>query len=204
MKTKKPEMDLDKSRMTEWNKWMKFMAVQIVSGTALAKLLKEGHKPIPTQWIDNDKNEHLKRPGQKHTPLFKSRLVARGDLEQSYSDIRTDSPTAEVEALSMVRSMDAENLQHRHHECIFPRNDTRQIDASETTTGWTTRQEYTRRFHDVGTCAYLRHQRRWKKVLGKAEESPNRHWTTPEFPVQSTFHLPGRWRHQGDDRMPRG
>ena len=93
---------LDKSRMTEWNKWMKFMAVQIVSGTALAKLLKEGHKPIPTQWIDNDKNEHLKRPGQKHTPLFKSRLVARGDLEQSYSDIRTDSPTAEVEALNIL------------------------------------------------------------------------------------------------------
>ena len=93
---------LDTSRMAEWNKWMKFMAVQIVSGSELTKLLQEGHKPIPTQWIDTDKNEHLKRPGCKHSPLFKSRLVARGDLEQSYSDIRTDSPTAEVEALNIL------------------------------------------------------------------------------------------------------
>ena len=93
---------IDGSRQTEWDKWKKFMAVQIVFGATLTKLLAEGHKPIPTQWIDTDKHEHLKREGKKHNPFFKSRLVARGDLEQSYSEIRTDSPTAEVSALNLV------------------------------------------------------------------------------------------------------
>ena len=56
---------------------------QVVAGKELQDLLKEGHKPVPTQWIDTDKNERLKREGQHHEILHKSRLVARGDLEQS-------------------------------------------------------------------------------------------------------------------------
>ena len=132
---------------------------------------------------NNDKNEHLKRPGQKHTPLFKSRLVARGDLEQSYSDIRTDSPTAEVEAFNIllawcaawmlkICSIDITNAYF--HGMILDR-----LMLLRPPRGGLPDKSNTRRFHDVGTCAYLRHQRRWKKVLGKAEESPNRHWTTP-------------------------
>ena len=49
------------SRTTDWMKWKKFLAAQIVAGKELQELLKEGHKPVPTQWIDTDKNEHLKR-----------------------------------------------------------------------------------------------------------------------------------------------
>ena len=41
---------------------------------------------IPTRWVDADKSE----PGQE--PEYKSRLVARGDLEKNNS-LRTDSPT---------------------------------------------------------------------------------------------------------------
>ena len=57
---------------------------------------------IPTQWIDIDKNEHLRRPGgpkvaSKHT----SRLVVRGDLEEDLG-IRTDSPTCELEGLRLI------------------------------------------------------------------------------------------------------
>ena len=74
----------------------------MVAGKELQDLLKEGHKPVPTQWIDTDKNEHLKREGQHHEILHKSRLVARGDLEQSHEEIRTDSPTVETEALNII------------------------------------------------------------------------------------------------------
>ena len=90
------------SRTTEWLKWKKFLAAQVVAGKELQDLLKEGHKPVPTQWIDTDKNEHLKREGQHHEILHKSRLVARGDLEQSHEEIRTDSPTVETEALNII------------------------------------------------------------------------------------------------------
>ena len=41
-----------------------------VAGTALAKLLSEGRKPIPTQWIDTDKHERLKREGKKRVPFY--------------------------------------------------------------------------------------------------------------------------------------
>ena len=90
------------SRTTEWLKWKKFLAAQIVAGGELQELLKDGHKPVPTQWIDTDKNEHLKREGKHHEILHKSRLVARGDLEQSHDEIRTDSPTVETEALNII------------------------------------------------------------------------------------------------------
>ena len=82
------------SRTTEWLKWKKFLAAQIVAGKELQELLREGHEPVPTQWIDTDKNERLKREGQHHEILHKSRLVARGDLEQSHEEIRTDSPNS--------------------------------------------------------------------------------------------------------------
>ena len=90
------------SRTTKWLKWKKFLAAQIVAGRELQELLKDGHKPVPTQWIDTDKNERLKREGKHHEILHKSRLVARGDLEQSHDEIRTDSPTVETEALNII------------------------------------------------------------------------------------------------------
>ena len=43
----------------------KFMAVRPIEGDELKQLLNEGHKPISTQWIDIDKNLHLKRPLQR-------------------------------------------------------------------------------------------------------------------------------------------
>ena len=90
------------SRTTEWLRWKKFPAAQIVAGKELQELLKDGHKPVPAQWIDTDKNEHLKREGKHHEILHKSRLVPRGDLEQSPDEIRTDSPTVETEALNII------------------------------------------------------------------------------------------------------
>ena len=45
---------LDISRMTEWTKWKDFVAGRPCRGEELRKLLAEGHRPIPTTWVDTD------------------------------------------------------------------------------------------------------------------------------------------------------
>ena len=62
----------------------------------LHELSSEGYNMIPTQWIEIDKDEHLDSAGgPKVAPQYKSRLVVRGDIEESLG-IRTDSPTCEL------------------------------------------------------------------------------------------------------------
>ena len=95
---------LTESRKVEWNKWKHFNAEHPVSGPELEQLLDQGHKPIPLQWVDIDKNEHKRREGGPHVaPLFKSRLVSRGDLEET-TGVRTDSPTCDIEGLNILLS----------------------------------------------------------------------------------------------------
>ena len=40
-----------KSRAKEWQKWMDFNAAVPVMGAALDELFREGHVPLPMQWI---------------------------------------------------------------------------------------------------------------------------------------------------------
>ena len=95
---------LTESRRVEWNKWKHFNAVYPASGPELEQLLDQGHKPIPLQWVNIDKNEHKQREGGPHVaPLFKSRLVSRGDLEET-TGVRTDSPTCDIEGLNILLS----------------------------------------------------------------------------------------------------
>ena len=95
---------LTESRKVEWNKWKHFNAVYPVSGPELEQLLVQGHKPIPLQWVEIDKNEHERREGGPHVaPMFKSRLVSRGDLEET-TGVRTDSPTCDIERLNIPLS----------------------------------------------------------------------------------------------------
>ena len=62
---------------------------------------------VPTQWVDIDKNEHLRRPGGPQVaPQYKSRMVVRGDMEEALG-IRTDSPTCELEGLRLIISFAA-------------------------------------------------------------------------------------------------
>ena len=72
----------------------------------LDELLSDGMSMLPTQWIETDQNEHLKRPGQAHEPDYKSRLVACGQFEDC-AGIRTDSPTVHVEGLNLLCSFAA-------------------------------------------------------------------------------------------------
>ena len=70
---------LTESRKIEWNKWKHFNAVYPVSGP-----------------------EHKRREGGPYVaPLFKSRLVSRGDLEET-TGVRTDSPTCDIEGLNIL------------------------------------------------------------------------------------------------------
>ena len=95
---------LTESRKVEWDKWKHSNAVYPVSGPELEQLLVQGHKPIPLQWVDIDKNEHKRRGDGLHVaPLFKSRLVSRGDLEET-TGVRTDSPTCDIEGLNILLS----------------------------------------------------------------------------------------------------
>ena len=92
------------ARQDEWGKWRKFNAAVPIDPAELRKLLDDGYRMVPTQWIEIDKNEHLRRPGGPPVaPQYKSRLVVRGDLEESLG-IRTDSPTCELEGLRLIIS----------------------------------------------------------------------------------------------------
>ncbi len=41
----------------------------------------DGHKLVPTPWMDADKDEDQKSEGMRHEILHKSRLITRGDLQ---------------------------------------------------------------------------------------------------------------------------
>ena len=95
------------SRATEWNKWKEFVAGRPIRGQELQQLLDEGHVPIPTMWVDTDRNAHLKRgDGPVIQADYKSRLCGRGDLE-GIDGLRKDSPTAEIEAHNLLFSFAA-------------------------------------------------------------------------------------------------
>ena len=96
---------LKKARCAEWQKWMKFNAAVILSDEEENALRSDGVKVLPMQWIETDKNAH-KRRGQNYKevpPLLKSRLVGCGNFEDT-DGLRTDSPTADVDAHNLVFS----------------------------------------------------------------------------------------------------
>ena len=64
-----------------------------LQGKVLIELLSEGHWPVPTQWVENEK---------------KSRLVACGQFEDR-TGIRSDSPTCGVEGFNLIASFAACN-----------------------------------------------------------------------------------------------
>ena len=53
------------------------------------------------QWVGVDKNEVLKsKSSEPVEPRMKSRMVARGDLQEMFG--RSDSPTADKEAMFVL------------------------------------------------------------------------------------------------------
>ena len=94
---------LDESRKAEWAKFERFAAAVPIVGEEKRKLLDDGHEAIPSQWIDVDKNEHLK--GRKdYVPKMKSHLVSCGNYEKGKEGMRSDSPTSDLETHHIVAS----------------------------------------------------------------------------------------------------
>ena len=60
------------------------------------------------QWIETDKNAHKRRDGHHVKPELKSRRVGCGNFEET-DGLRTDSPTADVDAHNLVFSWCASN-----------------------------------------------------------------------------------------------
>ena len=86
---------LDESRRAEWDNYQKFGAVKIISKREVDRLVSAGTEILPMQWVDTDKNAGLSTPERPLPPRYKSRLVARGDLQKVFG--RTDSPTCDNE-----------------------------------------------------------------------------------------------------------
>ena len=88
---------MNKSREKKWNKWLDFGASVKLQGQVLDELLTEGHKPLPTQWVDTRKSDGSLR----------ARLVACGQLEYHRKRIRSDAPTCSLEAFNIITSFAA-------------------------------------------------------------------------------------------------
>jgi len=110
--TEEVQAGMMEARTKEWKKWEDFNAGILIQGKELNDILSEGFQEIPTQWVETDKNEFLKReddPTYVHVSKYKARLVARGDLEKGTENIRSDSPTCDVEAQNLIFSFAASN-----------------------------------------------------------------------------------------------
>ena len=99
-----PELQkgIDGSRKVEWDKWKQFNAAIGLDEKHYRELIAEGHEEVPLKWVDTDKNDALRGSQPDIEVKHKSRLVTRGDLESG--DIRSDSPTADIEAQNLVFS----------------------------------------------------------------------------------------------------
>eukprot|EP00959_Pyramimonas_sp_CCMP1952_P384949 8067884-Pyramimonas_sp.AAC.1 len=82
------------ARQDEWENWRKVNAPVPINFVELQNLFDEGYRMVRTQWIEFDKNEHLRGPGGPPVaPQYKGRLVVRGDLEvghpRGFTNVRT-------------------------------------------------------------------------------------------------------------------
>ena len=91
-------------RTAEWEKYKSFNAPIPMWGKELQNLLDEGHKVIPSKWVETDKHEHLKGTPE-YSPKMRARLVICGNCEDvSREDVRCDAPTADDESHCLLAS----------------------------------------------------------------------------------------------------
>ena len=87
------------------------MRVPALHRRARRRCARDGAEQLGTQWVETDKNEHLKLTSEdgsvpkNYVPNYKSRLVARGDEE--IAEIRSDSPTCDMEVINIICSVAA-------------------------------------------------------------------------------------------------
>ena len=57
------------ARKKEGGKFVSFKSVQVISRDKAEALIAQGVECIPMQWIDTDKDEHMRKPGGPYVPL---------------------------------------------------------------------------------------------------------------------------------------
>ena len=96
------QKELQETMQKEWSNWERYTDGRWIEEDEFNQLRQDNPalKVIPTRWVHTNKAE----PNQPRK--LKSRLVVRGDLEDS-SSMRCDSPTGSQLCLSLVFSMSA-------------------------------------------------------------------------------------------------
>ena len=69
------------ARAKEWAKYKSFDATVVIAGEEKDKLLAQGHRPIPSKWVDTMKNMHESHKPD-FDPIYKARLVSCGNLRR--------------------------------------------------------------------------------------------------------------------------
>ena len=80
----------------------------VLTKDEVKELTDKGVRIQPMQWIEVDKKAHARRDGVDVEPELKSRLVGCGNYEET-DGLRTDSPTADVDAHNLCFSWCASN-----------------------------------------------------------------------------------------------
>ena len=66
--TKEQQQLLDESRAAEWRNWMSYKSVKPLNTAEASELIAAGSEPVPTPWIELDKNKALRVPGGPPVP----------------------------------------------------------------------------------------------------------------------------------------
>ena len=64
---------MDISREKEWTKWKQYNVATVITAEEALEPISEGAEEIGTQWIETDKNEHLRTSAKEVEMLLKSR-----------------------------------------------------------------------------------------------------------------------------------
>ena len=92
------------ARAKEWAKYKSFDATVVITGEEKDKLLAQGHRPIPSKWVDTMKNMHESHKPD-FEPIYKARLASCGNFEKvEKGEVRCDSLTSEPESHLVLAS----------------------------------------------------------------------------------------------------
>ena len=110
---------LRETRHAEWKKCLNFSAGVILTDEEVRQLTDAGCKIYPMQWIEVDKNAHLRRDDDYVTVFakYKGRLVGCGNFKTT-EGLRTDSPSGAVDSNNIICSWCAQ-AHVSTHACDF-------------------------------------------------------------------------------------
>ena len=197
------------SRTTEWLKWKKFLAAQIVAGGELQELRKDGHKPVSANAVDRRWQERAPEARRKASWDFAQIQISR---KRRFGTVTWRDPNGFTDGrnwgvnhhFGMDGEFFAKDPINRRNERILPWWEDGPIDVTQTPEGRITGWWNPGRCDDAGKGADLRHKGCRKKILVEIERNDHEHWIDAEFTVSSAVHVQRRWWCKIDDGHTRG